>query len=183
MRTLFTEVKTPCEKRSSHVGCTACLQVTWRHPAALHSETHVKLLWLVWGTELQGKRWSGWVDLTWGCLPWRRLPGGAIIGFKREICSLYSWCRKLKFNQVSGTSKSQMGSLGRFGLGSLRGHGVYLTALKNRQVRFMVSLVPFGCFLWITAEATALRNHCLLVNESYPLAELGVACASSTRAH
>lgn len=144
-------------------------------------ETRVKLLWLVWGTELQGKRWGDWVDLTWGCLPWRRLPGGAIIGFKREICSLYSWCKKLKFNQVSGTRKSQVVSLGRFGLDCLRSHGVCLPAFNNRQVRsvrFMVSLVPFHCFLWITVDVTALLNHCLSVNESYPLAVLGVSYAS-----
>lgn len=69
-----------------------------------------------------------------------------MIGFEREICPLYSWCKKLKFNQVSGTRKSQMVRLRRFGLDSLRGHGVFSNR-QVRSVRFTVSSVPFDCFL------------------------------------
>lgn len=83
--------------------------------------------------------------------------------------SLYSWWKKLKCNQVSGTRKSQI-SLGRFGLNTLRAHGVSLSAFNNRQVRsvrFMVNLVCFGCLLWITVAIAALLNHCLSGNESH----------------
>ena len=86
VRTLFTEIKTPCyEKRSSHIGCAACRSPDVILLLRFVPETCVKLLWLVWGTELQGKRWGDWVDLTWGCLPWRRFSGGAIIGFKKSV--------------------------------------------------------------------------------------------------
>lgn len=71
--------------------------------------------------------------------------------------------------------------LGNFGLDSLRGCGVCLTAFNNRQVRFvkfMVSLVPCFHFLSVTVGVTALLNHRLSVNASHPVAVLGVSYAS-----
>ena len=158
-----------------------CLQVTWRHTSAsLCSRDLCEIVVAGLGHWASREKvgWLSWLDLRLLTLKkvFRRCDHRL-----QEICSLYSWCKKLKFNQVSGTRKSQMVRLGRFGLDSLRGYGVCLTAFNNRQVRslrFMVSLVPFGCFLWIRADVTALLNHCLSVNESHPLAVLGVSYAS-----
>lgn len=80
------------------------------------------------------------------------LPGAVIIGLKREICSLYSWCKKL--NQVEKLNTKA----GRIWEDSLRGCGICLTAFSKRQVgcvRFRETLVP--CLLhpqqlWLCCE-------------------------------
>lgn len=173
MRALSTEIKTPCcEKQPSrHVGCAAC-----RLPGVILllcavPETHGNSLCLVWGTEHQGKRWSDWVDLTWGRLPWRRLPGGAVMGFKREICSLYSWCKKLKFNQV----EKQNSKAGRIWEDSLRGHGVCLTAFSKRQVMSVRFMESFGALFPMDYSGSSSRAECWPFCEGKaPLAALAV---------
>lgn len=86
------------------------------------------------------------------------------MGFKREICSLCSWCKKLKFNQVEKLNSKA----GRIWEDSLRGHGVCLTAFSKRQgsrLGLWRALVP--CFLWITVAVPAVLNAGLSVKERH----------------
>lgn len=94
-----------------------CLLVTWSHPAASCCS------WDPWEFSVSGLgHWAPREKVEWLSGLDLRLPGGVIIGFKREICSLYSCCKKLKFNQVEKLNSKA----GRIWWA--------LTAFSNRQV-------------------------------------------------
>lgn len=140
VRALSTEIRTPCcEKQPSHHGAvlpaghlvSSCCFVLFLRPMGMLC---------VWFGALSFKGKSGVTEWTWSWLPWKRLPGGAIIGFKREICSLYSWCKKLSFS----TWLNLNCKAGRIWENSLRGRGVFLTAFSNRQVRSVRFMESFG---------------------------------------
>lgn len=93
------------------------------------------------------------------------------MGFKKEICSLYSWCKKLKFNQVEKLNSKA----GRIWEDSLRSHGVCLTAFSKRQVMSVRFMESFGALFPMDYSGCSSRAECWPFCEGRaPLAALAV---------
>lgn len=91
---------------------TACRLPGIILPLCAVPETRVKLLWLVWGTDLQGKRCGDWVVLTLRLLTLKNV-ARRCNNRLQERNLFYSWCKKLKFNHVRYKEKPN-GKAGKF---------------------------------------------------------------------
>lgn len=170
---------------TSHWLC--CLQVTWCHPAVSCCSWHPwesSVPALGHWSSREKVEWLSGLDF-WGWLPWRSLPGAVRIGFKGEICSLYSWCKKL--NQVERLNSEA----GRIWEDSLRGCGVCLTASRNRQVGSVGFRESFGALFPMDYHVLGTYGlPCVGCAGSQPFCEgkghhqqLWPCCEPQTRAH